>query len=590
LLALQRLSGRKKSIKPSYKTLIMKSLKFVTTSLFLAFAILFAGCGGLGKMEKYIEELGAKAEPDPLIVRGDSIELTVTGTFPAKYFHKKVVAEATPVLTFEGGEQAFKMKGYQGESAAGNYEVIPYEKGKSFSYSSSIAYTPSMDESNLELRIKGTKGSKSAEFDPLPIGKGVITTAYLIKSDDKALMAKDNFKRILSFEKNAVINFDYNSSNVKAAELKDADIKELAAFILSTTKGDSISIKGIDVQSYCSPEGEISLNENLAQERSESANAVVAAEFKKNKINIENPEAFFKNTPKGEDWAGFKEKMEKSNIQDKNLILRVLEMYTDLNKREQEIKNLAATYKEIQDEILPQLRRSQIYISYDLVGYSDEEITQLASSNPSILTVEEILYAATLTEDLNEKLRIYKEAEKNYPNDWRGINNVGYIYMLQNKTNDAEAQFNKAFEVKADPIVANNLGIIARLKGDRDKALDYFADGAAAGAEVKYNKGLVQIQNGDYPSAISGMGTYNTFNLALAKTLNGDASGAKTVMSNSGDDSATADYLRAIIAARLGDGTGVSTNLASAVSKDGSLKAKAMKDLEFRNYWDSLNL
>jgi tetratricopeptide (TPR) repeat protein len=265
-------------------------------------------------------------------------------------------------------------------------------------------------------------------------------------------------------------------------------------------------------------------------------------------------------------------------------------MYTDLNKREQEIKNLAATYKEIQDEILPQLRRSQIYISYDLVGYSDEEITQLASSNPSILTVEEILYAATLTEDLNEKLRIYKEAEKNYPNDWRGINNVGYIYMLQNKTNDAEAQFNKAFEVKADPIVANNLGIIARLKGDRDKALDYFADGAAAGAEVKYNKGLVQIQNGDYPSAISGMGTYNTFNLALAKTLNGDASGAKTVMSNSGDDSATADYLRAIIAARLGDGTGVSTNLASAVSKDGSLKAKAMKDLEFRNYWDSLNL
>jgi len=568
----------------------MKSLQIFTSSLFLAIAIVFAGCGGLGKMEKYVDELGAKAEPDPLIVRGDSVELTVSGTFPAKYFHKKVVAEATPVLTYSSGEKAFKMKGYQGESAAGNYEVIPYEKGKSFNYTSKVAYEPAMAESNLELRIQGTKGSKSSTFDPLPIGRGVITTPYLLKSDDKAIMAKDNFKRILSLEKNAVINFDYNSSNVKANELKDTDVKDLYAFIASTKGNDGISMKGVDAESYCSPEGEISLNENLAQERSEKTNAAIAAEFKKNKIATQNADAFFKNTPKGEDWAGFKEKMEKSNIQDKNLILRVLEMYTDLNKREQEIKNLAATYKEIQEEILPQLRRSQISLNYDLVGYSDDEIQQLSSSNPAILTVEEILYAATLTEDLNEKLRIYNEAAKNFPNDYRGINNAGYIYMLQNKTNEAEAQFNKAFEVKADPIVANNLGVIARLKGDREKALDYFADASAAGAEVKYNKGLVQIQNGDYASAISGMGTNNSFNLALAKVLNGDASGAKTVMSNSGDDSATADYLRAIIAARLSDASGVSSNLSSAVSKDGSSKRIKGLDLEFRNYWESLNL
>jgi len=554
----------------------------------LGSAILLAACGGLGKMEKYKEELGAKAEPDPLIVRGDSIELSVSGTFPEKYFHKKVSVEATPVLTYNGGETAFKMKGFQGEDAAGNYEVIPYTKGKGFNYSSKIAYNPAMDESSLELRISGKKGSKSATFDPMPIGKGVITTAYLIKSDDKPVMAKDNFKRILSFSKDAVINYEYNASNVRSGELKDGDIVELSRFIKASAADPKIKFNGTDVQSYASPEGEISLNENLAQERSESANAVVAAEFKKNKIAVENADAFFKNTPKGEDWQGFKQKMEASGIQDKNLILRVLEMYTDLQKREQEIKNLAATYKEIQDQILPQLRRAQISLSYDVVGYSDEEISQLSKTNPDILTIEETLYAATLTEDLNEKLRIYKDAERLFPNDWRGANNVGYIYMLQNKINDAEAQFNKAYEIKKDAVVANNLGIIARLKGDRDKALERFQEGASAGNEVKYNKALVQIQNGDYASAISNMGTYNTFNLALAKLLNGDASGAKTVMSNSGDNSAIADYLRAIISARMNDGAGVTSNLNSAFGKDGSLREKAKKDLEFRNFWDGI--
>jgi Flp pilus assembly protein TadD len=422
----------------------------------------------------------------------------------------------------------------------------------------------------------------------MPIGKGVITTAYLIKSDDKPVMAKDNFKRILSFSKDAVINYEYNASNVRSGELKDGDIVELSRFIKASAADPKIKFNGTDVQSYASPEGEISLNENLAQERSESANAVVAAEFKKNKIAVENADAFFKNTPKGEDWQGFKQKMEASGIQDKNLILRVLEMYTDLQKREQEIKNLAATYKEIQDQILPQLRRAQISLSYDVVGYSDEEISQLSKTNPDILTIEETLYAATLTEDLNEKLRIYKDAERLFPNDWRGANNVGYIYMLQNKINDAEAQFNKAYEIKKDAVVANNLGIIARLKGDRDKALERFQEGASAGNEVKYNKALVQIQNGDYASAISNMGTYNTFNLALAKLLNGDASGAKTVMSNSGDNSAIADYLRAIISARMNDGAGVTSNLNSAFGKDGSLREKAKKDLEFRNFWDGI--
>lgn len=565
----------------------MKATKNAALFALASAMILIAGCGGLGKMEKYVEELGAKVEPDPLIVRGDQVEINITGTFPEKYFHKKVTAEATPVLVYEGGETAFEMKGFQGEDAAGNYEVIPYEKGKSFSYTGSVPYSPEMAESELELRIKGTKGSKSAEFDPLPIGKGVITTPYLMKSDDMVLLGEDNFQRILSYTENAVINYDYNSSFVKSGELKDDDIKAMKDFIERAAENEDIQLTGTNVMAYASPEGEISLNENLAQERAESANAVIAKELKRRKIEVE--EGFYKNTPKGEDWEGFKQKMQASSIEDKNLILRVLEMYTDLNKREQEIKNLAATYTEIQKEILPELRRSQMALNYDVVGYSDEEITQLSQTNPDTLTVEELLYAATLTEDMNEKLRIYQETERVHPGDWRGINNVGYIYMMQGKLNDAEAKFNKAYEVTADPVIANNLGVVARMKGDREQAMTYYNEGSSAGAEVKYNKGLVQIQNGDYSEAISNMGSYNTFNLALAKTLNGDASGAKTVMSNSGDDSAEADYLRAIIAARMNDATGVTSNLSSAIGKDGSLKEKAMKDLEFRDYKDQMN-
>jgi Flp pilus assembly protein TadD len=565
----------------------MKATKNAALFTLVSLAILLAGCGGLGKMEKYVEELGAKAEPDPLIVRGDQVEITITGTFPQKYFHKKVIAEATPVLTYEAGETAFEMKGFQGEDAAGNYEVIPYDQGKSFTYNNSIPYSPEMETSTLELRIKGSKGSKTAEFEPLIITQGVITTPYLMKSDDQVLIGEDNFQRILSFTENAVINYDYNSSYVKPAETRDEDIKQMMEFIEMAAENERIELTGTNVMAYASPEGEISLNENLAQERAESANAVVERKIKREKV--ETGEDFYKNTPKGEDWEGFKQKMQASEIEDKNLILRVLEMYTDLNKREQEIKNLAATYVEIQDKILPELRRSQIALNYNEVGYSDEEITQLAQSNPDTLTVEELLYAATLTEDMNEKLRIYQETERVHPGDWRGPNNVGYIYMMQGKMNDAEAKFNKAYEIEADPVVANNMGVIARLQGDREQAMEYFNEGSSAGPEVGYNKGLVQIQEGEYASAISNMGSMNTFNLALAKVLNGDASGAKTVMSNSNDDSAVADYLRAIIAARMNDATGVTSNLSSAISKDGSLKEKAMNDLEFRDFKDSFN-
>lgn len=565
----------------------MKTTTFKVFSLFTLIGLLVSGCGGLGNMEKHIEELGAKVEPEPLIVCGDSVEINVTGNFPPKYFHKKVVVEATPVLIYGSGETAYESTGYQGEDAAGNYEVIPYESGKSFSYTDKIAYDAAMaNSSNLELRISGSKGNANETFDPLPIGTGVITTPYLMMSDDKFIMASDEFQRILNKTMEATINYAYNSSKVRSGELRDEDIKAMKDFVKLAAEKDSLTLTGASVEAYASPEGEISLNENLAQERAESANAVIAAEMKRRKISPENPDTFFDNEPKGEDWTGFKELMSQSSIDDKELILRVLEMYSDKNKREQEIKNIAKTYKEIEKEILPALRRSQIDLNYDVVGYSDEQLKDLSINNPDILTVEELLYSATLTDDVNEQLSIYKAAERNYPQDYRAINNIGVIYMMQNKMNDAASQFDKALEVENNPVTLNNLGAIARLKGDREVALERYAEAASAGPEVSYNKGLVHIQNGDYSSAISAMSGNNTFNVALAKVLNGDTSGAKTTIDNSSDDSAEADYLRAIIAARMNNSAEVLSNLQSAIGKDGTLAAKAKEDLEFRDFKD----
>lgn len=550
---------------------------------------LLTGCGGLGKMEKYIEELNAKAEPAPLTVRGDSVEINITGKFPPKYFHKKVIVEATPVLVYEGGETAYRTQGYQGEDAAGNYEVIPYEAGQSFSYTDVIAYDPAMEVSNLQLRIKGSKGSKEASFEPLEIGIGVITTPYLMKDDDMPIMSTDNFQRILSFEKEAVVNYAYNKSNVRSAELRDDDIKAMKEFIAECAEADSLVITGTTVEAYASPEGEISLNENLAQERAESANAIVSKEMSREKIEVENPDAFFMNAPKGEDWDGFKEMMEASSIEDKHLILRVLEMYTDKTKREEEIKNIAKTYKEIEKDILPQLRRSQIALAYNVEGYTDEELKVLSKSNPDILTVEELLFSATLFDGLNDKLEIYESTERLYPGDHRGINNVGYVLFLQNKVEEAASQFDKASKVNATPEVHNNLGICARLNGDRDAALDHFSQASGAGGEVNYNKGLVHIQNGDYSGAVSNMGSNNTFNAALAKLLNGDASGADTTLDNANDGSAIGSYLAAVIAARQNNSAEVIKNLEDAVSKDASLKDKAMRDREFEDFKASFN-
>lgn len=565
----------------------MKLQHFKGIALIVVAATLITACGGLGKMSKYASDITYKVDPEPLIVKGDSVQLNVTGKFPGKYFHKKAGVELTPTLVYTGGETAFEMTAFQGEGAVGNAPVISYENGKEFSYSSTVAYTPDMETSEVMVKILGKQGNKTKDFEPIKIADGVRTTPYLMLSDDKVLLGKDEFKRVTQHNVFAQINYLVNSAQVRSSELSQQDIKDINTFIKTAADDSTISFTSLQVDAYASPEGEISKNENLANERASSAGNVIKGELKKKKITKE--ENFYVLNGKGEDWDGFKKAMEGSDIADKELILRILTMYNDVTKREEEIRNLAATYTEISDKILPDLRRSQMTLNYEITGKSDEEILSLAKSTPDALNVEELLYAATLTTDINEQLSFYKAAEAQFPSDYRGANNVGYIYMMQNKMNDAETQFNKANGIKSNPFTTNNLGVVARLKGDRKKALELLSNATAAGSEVNYNIGLVNIQNGDYTKAISSMGSSSTFNVALAKVLNNDAAGAKTALNAAPEkDSAAGQYLMAVIAARTGDSALVKSSLDAAFAQDSSLREKAKKDLEFRDFKDAV--
>lgn len=540
-------------------------------------------------MEKEIEAMGLEASPEPLILRGDQVELEVTGRFPAKYFGKKVSVEATPVLTWEGGSASFESEGFQGEDAAGNFTIVPFESGKSFSYSSSVPFDPAMeDAAELAVVISGTQGNKSATFAPFVVGAGVITTPLWVQADDQFIPVEDNFQRVITYTEEVTVNYSVNSSTVRSGELRDADWKALKELIQLSVDADSVTITGARIEAYASPEGEITLNEDLASDRANSAAASMTREMKRKKLTAD--EAFYDLVPKGEDWQGFKSLMQASDIEDKNLILRVLEMYSDKNKREEEIRNIAKTYKAIEKEILPELRRSQVVVSYDVEGYTDEELMDYCMSMPDSLTADELLYAATLFADLNDKLTIYQSVARVHADDFRGYNNAGWCLAQMGRMNQAGEVFQQALELERNKAVVNNVAALTRQNGDIDGAMKLLNEAAGAGPEVGYNKGIILIQKGDYASAISNMGRVSSVNVALAKMLNGDAAGAKTALENADDDSAVASYVMAVACARLNDSAGVKEHLGEALAKDPNLRQKAEKDLEFRDMRDAIGL
>ena len=551
-------------------------------------AALLAGCS-LPKMIKTVENINLAVNPSPVVLQGDDVTIDITGTFPPKYFAKKVTVAATPVLVWEGGEASFETANYQGEDAAGNGTVVGWENGKSFSYTAKVPYEAAMkDNAKLELRMSGAQGDKTGEFPAIELALGVMATQDLVQPDEKFVIASDNFQRVMTYVQDVTVNFGYQSSYVNGSEYRDEDWKALKDLIALSASADSVTILGVATESYASPEGEIALNEDLAMDRAKSANKAVARALGRKGIELE--ESAVRAMPKGEDWEGFKKAMRASSIADKDLILRVLEMYSDKNKREEEIKNIAKTYKEIEEGILPDLRRSQVAVTYTVEGYTDEELMDLCKNNPEALTVEELLFSATLFDDANDQLEVYQNTARVHADDFRGHNNAGVTLMALGRMKQAEESFNAAKSLAANNGVVNtNLGAIARQNGDTDGADTYYGK-ANGGSELSYNKGVLAITQGEYGRAISSMGNNGTANLALAKILNGDANGARTTLENSGDDSAVTSYLLAICAARLKDAAGVKKHVTEALAKDPTMRDRAQNDLEFRDYKGALGM
>lgn len=560
-------------------------MRILTT---LLAAVLLAGCS-LPKMIKTIEDVKLEVNPSPVVLQGDEVTIDITGNFPPKYFAKKVTVEATPVLVWDGGEAAFETVKFQGIDAAGNGTVVSWENGKSISYMAKVPYEAGMkDNARLELRMSGAQGDKTGDFPAVELSLGVMATQDLVQPDEQFVIAPDNFQRVMTYVQDLTFNYNYQSSAVKRAEYNDEDWKAAKDLMALAASADSVNVVGVATSSYASPEGEINLNEDLAMKRANSANKAVSRELARKKIDLD--EAALRAMPKGEDWEGFKKAMRASAIADKDLILRVLEMYSDKNKREEEIKNIAKTYSEIEERILPDLRRSQVAITYTVSGYTDEELVDMSKNNADMLTVEELLFAATLFDDLNDQLEVYQNTTRVHADDFRGHNNVGVTLMAMGRMKQAGDAFGAAQTLNSgNGTVQNNVGALARQNGDMDAAETAY--GKASGSpELSYNKGVLAIAQGNYGRAISSMGNNTTLNLALAKILNDDANGARTTLENSGDDSAMASYLLAICAARLKDNAGVKKNIDAALAKDPTLRARAQNDLEFRNHKAALGM
>ena len=538
---------------------------------------LFSSCS------KKMGELSADyftVTPQVLEAVGGKVPATINGKFPEKYFNKKAVVEVTPVLKWNGGEAKGQPATFQGEKVEGNDQTISYKMGGSYTMKTSFDYVPEMAKSELYLEFKATIGKKVVTIPAVKVADGVISTSELVNNtlgNANPALGEDAFQRIIKEKHDANIMFLIQQANIRSSELKTA--KEFNKEVANVNEAANKKISNIEVSAYASPDGGVSLNTTLAENRESNTTKMLSKDLKKAKIDAPIDAKYT-----AQDWEGFQELVSKSNIQDKELILRVLSMYQDPAQREQEIKNISSVYKTLADEILPQLRRSRLTLNYEIIGKSDEEIAKLASSNPSELNVEELLYAATLTNDPAKQEAIYTQATKQFPNDYRAFNNLGKLAYQAGNVDKAESYFKKAASVNASPEVNMNLGLISLMKGDKTAAEAYF--GKAAGTkELGESMGNLYIAQGQYERAVNSFGDSKTNSAALAQILAKDYNKAKNTLANVERPDAYTDYLMAVLGARTNNSSMVTSSLKSAVAKDPSLAKKAATDLEFAKYF-----
>ena len=542
-------------------------------------ALLLTGCSK--KLNQFQADYFT-VNPNPLEVVGDRVPATVTARVPAKFFVKNAQVTVTPYLCFNGQEVASQPYSFQGEKVRGNAPVINYENGGSVTIPVMYEYQPDMMKSELELAFDVRQGNKQYVLPRVKVANGVVATAALADASTVTpALAPDKFQRIINEKYNADIHFLINQANVRDGQLKSDEMIALNQQIKDASGDASRQIEEINISSYASPEGSLDLNTRLAESREQNTSAYLKKQLKKDNIT-EFGELTANFTP--EDWDGFQKLVAASNIQDKELILSVLSMYKDPEQREREIRNLSSIFDQLADQILPQLRKSRITASINVIGKSDQEILDLLRSNPKSLNADEILYAATLVDGNAEKMKVYDTAAELYPNDYRAFNDLGLTQYVAGDYDAAKSNFTKATRLAPNATEPQmNLGLISLLNKDYRQANQKF--GAAAGLEeLNDAMGTYYLMTGDANAAVKAFGNAKTNNAALAQILSKDYSKAKSTLAGVTAPNSMTYYLTAILGARTNNDTMVNNNLRQAVKLDRKLAEKAAKDIEFQNF------
>lgn len=531
--------------------------------------------------------------PTPLSTIGDQVPATVTGRIPAKFMVKNAKVTATPVLQWETtpttpgasasfGEVAGMPSVIQGEDVRANGQVVSYATGGGVTIPFTTIYKPEMAKSTLYLDFQVDQNGKTYALPRVKVGNGVIATSTLASAATVTpATARDNFQKIITEKYSADIHFLINQANIRNSETSSTQYIDLNNKLKEANAAPNMEIAGVSISSFASPEGQLDYNTRLAEKREKNTTEFMEKQLANDKIT-EFGQLTSQFTP--EDWEGFQQLVEKSNIQDKELIISVLKMYPDPERREQEIRNMSSVFEELADQILPQLRYSRVQATINVIGKSDQELVNQFNADPSKLSIDEILYIATLTSDNMKKMEVYNTAASIYPNDARAFNNLGLTQYVAGDYDGARANFEHALRLAPSQKEAEmNLGLTDMIKGNNDAANVHF--GAAAGIpEVSDALGTYYLTQGELGKARSAFGDAKSNNAALAQILAQDYASAKQTLASISAPDATTYYLTAILGARTGNQNMVMNNLREAVRLDKNLLKRAQNDLEFASY------
>ncbi|HKK09471.1 MAG TPA: hypothetical protein VJ939_01485 [Bacteroidales bacterium] len=569
----------------------MKHFKLVALVLTIA---LLSGCG-LNKMIKNYEEVDYTVTPEVLENKGGEVELEVKGFIPEKYFHPKAALEFKPVLKYEGGEKELESFRMKGEKADGEGKIISKKEGGSFTYNTTFEYEDGMQDAVLITNPVASLKDKTAELGKTQLAEGVIITSTRIKHDEKVVAASHMYEKETIISEKANIYFAQNFSNLNwwldlnKEENTKKDLAAMKDFIRQGWK-----IKNIELNAWASPEGEISFNEDLAVERAETGKEYLTgqlnqiAEEKDSKVNIESAEDVNLDVyPKGEDWNGFMEAVENSDLEAKSTILNVVRSQPDLKEREEEIRNMSMIYDELAEEILPPLRRVEFTVNSFEPKHSDEELQDLIFSNPDTLDIKEMLYAAAIQKTNEKKIEAYEVINNHHKKCWRAFNNKGAVMLEENMLDEAESSLKKAKELKTTGEVYNNMAVLALKRENFEKGEELLGKAKKAGINTSYNMGIINMIEGDFAKAESNFKAADcNYNLALAQLMNDKADKAVSTLECS-EKGAKEHYLLAVIFARKDNQSKSLEHLEVAVEKCSALKANAKIDKEFIDYFDA---